>query len=124
MAELFSPKVWPKNPIRHSSSCCCYPLTLQSHIRCLGHVQRLKQEEMAQIVDLCVRPQNNVDYRPGQHIIRQGDVGEDFFILKAGSAHASVATPQVPPPLLPPLSLLTLLRAGVPWRCQHYRRHR
>ena len=54
--------------------------------------ERLNAEEMAKVVDLCVRPQNNVSYQPGEYIIRQGDVGHDFFILKAGEAVATIET--------------------------------
>eukprot|EP01052_Picozoa_sp_SAG31_P025529 SAG31_NODE_2241_length_6110_cov_3.386292_7_plen_317_part_00 len=54
-----------------------------------------KPGELAQILDLCVRPENNVSFAPGTYIVREGDIGNDFFILKAGAAIVTKASAQV-----------------------------
>ena len=67
---------------------CCAQVAVSRYLKNVPLFAEIGEEEFDKVSEAILGTEKK--YKPGQHIIRQGDIGLDFFLVIDGECHASI----------------------------------
>ena len=67
---------------------CCAQVAVSRFLKNVPLFAEIGEEEFDKVSEAILGTEKK--YKPGQHIIRQGDIGLDFFLVIDGECHASI----------------------------------